>query len=74
MSHDTPDFHVDGPASPEPVAETSTSPRPQTGHARVDAATELLVGLDGRPTSEHAPVFEEVHQRLHGALADLDDE
>jgi hypothetical protein len=47
---------------------------PQTGNARVDAATALLSGLADRPIPEHPPVFEEVHQRLHGALADLDDE
>ena len=46
--------------------------RPATGNARVDAATASLDQLDRLPTPQHADVFDEVHRRLQGALADLD--
>jgi hypothetical protein len=43
-----------------------------TGDPDVDAALAALVGLVERPTAAHAAIYEEVHRRLHDALADLD--
>lgn len=43
-----------------------------TGDPRVDAAVVRLAGLGSLPTHEHVEVFEDVHRRLQGALADLD--
>jgi hypothetical protein len=65
---------VDNDALPE-VGETTVSEqleRPSTGNEGVDSATAALDALDELPTSEHAEVFDEVHRRLQGALADLD--
>ena len=45
---------------------------PVTGNARVDSATALLDDIDRVPSAAAAEVFEEVHRRLQGALADLD--
>ena len=44
---------------------------PITGEPRVDDALARLGDLAGMPVSEHAEVFEDVHRRLHGTLADL---
>jgi hypothetical protein len=43
-----------------------------TGEPRVDEALDLLVDLDPQSVDGHVAVFEEVHRRLHGALADTD--
>ena len=56
-----------GEASREPG-----EPRPATGEPRVDAALAGLVELDGRPVTEHRPIFEDVHQRLRDVLGELD--
>ena len=45
---------------------------PVTGNPRVDAATALLDDIDKVPSVDAAEVFDEVHRRLQGALADLD--
>jgi hypothetical protein len=61
-------------AEPE-RAETEPSDAAEvelTGNDQVDAATALLADLQDQPTAEHADVFEDVHRRLQGALADLD--
>jgi hypothetical protein len=55
-----------------PVEEPGTATR--TGQPRVDAAWARLAELDALATSEHADVYEDVHGRLQGALADLDGE
>jgi hypothetical protein len=47
-------------------------PRPATGEARVDAALARLDELDGRPVTEHPPIFEDVHRRLRDVLGELD--
>jgi len=52
--------------------DTEERRRPVTGNERVDAALIELDALDELPTSAHADVYEEVHRRLQGALADLD--
>ncbi|MHB0929420.1 MAG: hypothetical protein ACYC3W_11070 [Candidatus Nanopelagicales bacterium] len=41
-----------------------------TGDIRVDSAAELVKSLAEMPLSEHQQVFEDVHRRLHDALAD----
>ncbi len=45
-----------------------------TGDRRVDAAVALLSQLDTAPLPEHVAVFEDVHRRLHDALAALDED
>jgi hypothetical protein len=55
-----------------PVHDLEELVRPVTGDERVDAAVAELDALDELPTAAHADVFEEVHRRLQGALADLD--
>ena len=47
-------------------------PRPATGEPRVDAALARLDELDGRPVTEHRPIFEDVHRRLRDVLGELD--
>lgn len=43
-----------------------------TGEPRVDAALDLLGGLDPDDVGQHAQVFDDIHQQLRGTLADLD--
>lgn len=43
-----------------------------TGESRVDDALELLHSLNPDDVSDHAGVYSEVHDRLRGALTDLD--
>jgi hypothetical protein len=43
-----------------------------TGDHRVDAALDLLGGIDPDDVHQHAAVFTEVHQQLRDVLADLD--
>lgn len=40
----------------------------RTGDARVDEVLVSLEGLDDRPVSEHAEVFEQAHEQLRSAL------
>lgn len=50
----------------------SPLPAPEpTGNAAVDAALELLRELPERSTDQHPELYDEVHQRLQAALADL---
>ncbi len=42
----------------------------QSGHAHVDAALDRLLELPGQPLSDHAEVYDDIHQRLRGILAD----
>ncbi len=61
------------PVEDQPVADSAPTWVP-TGNARVDAAVSGLDELDVLPTPQHADVYEDVHRRLHEALADLDSE
>ena len=45
---------------------------PVTGDPRVDDALARLGELPDLPVAEHLSVYEDVHRRLHDALADLD--
>ena len=67
-------FHEPAEAFDE-LAEASREPggpRPATGEPRVDAALARLDELDGRPVTEHQPIFEDVHRRLRDVLGELD--
>ena len=57
------DQGVEGVARGEADAE-----RVRTGDERVDAVLASLDGLDERPVSEHAAVFEQAHEQLRAAL------
>jgi hypothetical protein len=56
----------------EPGPQAGPGQWPATGDPRVDEAVARLDGLAGLPVAEHPAVFEDVHQRLAGALGDLD--
>ncbi len=45
---------------------------PETGDPRVDEVLGKLAGIEGRPTTEHVGVYDEVHRGLQDALANLD--
>jgi hypothetical protein len=54
-------------------AENARPPRPEaTGDDRVEAALDRLAELERAPVSDHAEVFEDVHQRLQDVLASVD--
>ncbi len=53
-------------SDPQPASEGD---RVRTGVASVDEALASLDGLDQRPVSEHADVFEDAHRRLRQALS-----
>ena len=42
-----------------------------TGNETVDAALDRLRELPDRPTDQHPELYDDVHQRLQAALADL---
>jgi hypothetical protein len=56
----------------EAAVDAEGAQAPRTGNEQVDAATAQLEELAEKPTADHADVFEDVHRRLQGALADLD--
>lgn len=58
----------DGDSGGQRAAEGQVS----TGNTDVDAAIGRLAEVDELPTSEHVAVFEDVHGRLHRALAEVD--
>ncbi|MFY1676287.1 MULTISPECIES: hypothetical protein [unclassified Streptomyces] len=43
-----------------------------TGHAGVDRLLGRLTAVDGLPTGDHLPVYEDVHGGLREVLAELD--
>jgi hypothetical protein len=45
-----------------------------TGVTAADAALERLRDADTAPLEEHVEIFDDVQQRLHEGLAELDDE
>jgi hypothetical protein len=57
---------------PDEASQEPGEPRPATGEPRVDAALARLDELDGRPVTEHRPIFEDVHRRLRDVLGELD--
>jgi hypothetical protein len=67
-------FHEPAGAFDEPagVFDEPGEPRAATGEPRVDAALARLDELDGRPVTEHRPIFEDVHRRLRDVLGELD--
>ena len=50
------------------VRREADAERVRTGDGRVDAVLASLDGLDDRPVSEHAGVFEQAHEQLRAAL------
>ena len=72
---------VDDPAAPDALAsELPDALNPSqtslfsesTGDPRVDGAVGRLADLAASDITEHPAVLEDVHRRLHDALADLD--
>jgi hypothetical protein len=45
-----------------------------TGVAAADSAIERLRDVAAAPLEEHVEIFDDVQQRLHDGLAELDDE
>jgi hypothetical protein len=58
---------------PDPAAAPPPSAEP-TGVAAADAALERLRDVETAPLDEHVEIFDDVQQRLHEGLAELDDE
>jgi hypothetical protein len=61
---------LDDPSAP-PTAQGSLFAA-STGDPRVDGAVSRLADLTTSDITEHPAVLEDVHRRLHDALADLD--
>jgi hypothetical protein len=60
---------------PEPMAEQVSKPMPEsTGVAAADSALERLRDVETAPLEDHVEIFDDVQQRLHDGLAELDDE
>jgi hypothetical protein len=55
-----------------PAADMPAVDVPETGEPRVDEVLDKLAGIEGRPTTEHVGVYDEVHRGLQDALANLD--
>jgi hypothetical protein len=54
------------------AAAGAAVPEPEpTGHPEVDAALDRLRELTERPVSAHAELYDDIHQRLQGVLAEL---
>jgi hypothetical protein len=67
-------YGMNSPEIAELPQAQADSPLPEpepTGNAAVDAALQLLGELVERPTEQHPELYDEVHQRLQAALADL---
>jgi hypothetical protein len=56
---------------PQAGADTPMPLPESTGNEAVDAALERLRELPERPTDQHPELYDDVHQRLQAALADL---
>ena len=56
---------------PQAQADTPLPEPEHTGNEAVDAALDRLRELSERPAAEHPELYDDVHQRLQAALADL---
>jgi hypothetical protein len=56
---------------PQAHADTPLPDLERTGNEAVDAAVDRLRELPDRPTDQHPELYDDVHQRLQAALADL---
>jgi hypothetical protein len=76
---EAPDVYPDFPDDDEPegsddegvegrLVEAERGDGPRTGDPRVDEVLASLAGLDERPVSEHAAVFDGAHEKLRAAL------
>ncbi|HTW20750.1 MAG TPA: hypothetical protein VME70_11120 [Mycobacteriales bacterium] len=57
--------------TPQDVGPEELEP---TGVAAADSALDRLRDLDTAALEDHVEIFDDVHRRLHDALAELDDE
>ncbi|MFI5038800.1 MAG: hypothetical protein ACHQCG_02560 [Solirubrobacterales bacterium] len=66
-----------GPDLPAATPAPAPVPGPVPGAPRSDSpVTRAIASLDGlaeRPLAEHPDVYQQVHEALQGALADIDD-
>lgn len=54
---------------PAPVHRGDAAASPvTTGITSIDSVLDLVAGLDTRPVTEHAPVFESAHEELRRVL------
>jgi hypothetical protein len=58
---------------PQPTSAQGAEMEP-TGVTAADAALERLRDVNTAPLDEHVEIFDDVQQRLHEGLAELDDE
>lgn len=58
----------------ENPAEDPVAAAEPTGVGAADAALERLRALQTAPLEDHVEIFDDVQQRLHEGLAELDDE
>jgi hypothetical protein len=56
---------------PQAQADTPLPELEPTGNEAVDAALDRLRELSDRSTDQHPELYDDVHQRLQAALADL---
>lgn len=56
---------------PQAQADTPLPEPEPTGNEAVDAALSRLRELSDRPTDQHPELYDDVHQRLQAAMADL---
>ena len=56
---------------PQAQADTPLPEPEPTGNEAVDAALDRLRELPDRPTDQHPELYDDVHQRLQAAMADL---
>lgn len=64
------DENFDEPVESEPA---EMAPVTATGDYRVDVALSRVEELAGLPVAEHVAVYDDMHQQLQSALADLDE-
>jgi hypothetical protein len=56
------------------MSEQPSGGEAPTGVTAADAALERLRDVETAPLEDHVEIFDEVQQRLHEGLAELDDE
>jgi hypothetical protein len=64
--------HDENADEPAPSADISPPPARQSATDRIAAQLEALDTLPGRPLTEHADVYQQVHAELQAALGEID--